>query len=136
MLPDFRRLNKEDFEDAPNWVDKLLTSLNAFMESTYNILNKNISLTDNLNFQVYKTSFETLATYTNGDFNPLSFSKTVKGRVIGIIVGQIKKEDGSSLDTAVYPHYDVSNNMVQISYIAGLDNSTKYNTILVAIGEN
>lgn len=51
-LPPISRFSREDFPDAPGWIDKLLTPLNASLGSIYGALNGGLSLTDNLKSQV------------------------------------------------------------------------------------
>jgi len=130
MLPDIRRLNREDFQDAPNWIDPMLTVINAFMDSVYNIMNRNISLTQNLNIQIVTINVET---DTNGDIKPVKLKTTVRGRVAGVSVIRVITTDTSSISPFV--SFTQNENILTISNIASLNSNQKYKIILLVIGE-
>lgn len=130
MLPDVRRLNREDFQDAPQWLDPMLNTINSFMDSVYNIFNHNVSLTENLNIQISTINVET---DSNGDITPLKIKSTIRGRVNGIVVLKLVSESPTS--TAPFIDYVQSENIITISNIAGLSTSTKYKIIILVIGE-
>lgn len=62
-LPVFKRIQREDFPDAPAWVDRLLYPLNKFFEGVYAALNQNLTFTENLATGLVSLEFETPATY-------------------------------------------------------------------------
>lgn len=130
MLPDVRRLNREDFQDAPQWLDPMLNTLNSFMDSVYNIFNRNVSLTDNLNIQLTTISVETDG---SGNITPVKIKTTVRGRVNGIVVIRAVSDSGNS--QAPFVDYIQSENIITISKIAGLNLSTKYKIIMLVFGE-
>lgn len=130
MLPDTRRLNREDFQDAPAWIDPMLTVINAFMDSVYNIMNRNISLTQNLNIQIVTINVET---DTNGDIKPVKLKTTVRGRVAGVSVIRVITTDTSSISPFV--SFTQNENILTISNIASLNSNQKYKIILLVIGE-
>ena len=130
MLPDTRRLNREDFQDAPAWIDPMLVVLNAFMDSVYNIMNRNISLTQNLNIQIATINVET---DSNGDIKPVKLKTTVRGRVVGVSVIRAISTDTSSISPFV--SFTQNENILTISNIASLNSNEKYKIILLVIGE-
>lgn len=130
MLPDVRRLNREDFQDAPTWLDPMLNTINSFMDSVYNIFNRNVSLTNNLNLQIYNLSVETDG---NGDISQVKVKTTVRGRVNGVLV--IRTISNGSTSQAPFVDYVQVDNIITISKIAGLNPSTKYKIILLIVGE-
>lgn len=130
MLPDTRRLNREDFQDAPNWIDPMLTVINTFMDSVYNIMNRNISLTQNLNIQIVAINVET---DTNSDIKPVKLKTTVRGRVAGVSVIRVITTDTSSISPFV--SFTQNENILTISNIASLNSNEKYKIILLVIGE-
>lgn len=130
MLPDTRRLNREDFQDAPNWIDPMLTVINAFMDSVYNIMNRNISLTQNLNIQIATINVET---DSNGDIKPVKLKTTIRGRVAGVSVIRVITTDTSSISPFV--SFIQNENILTISNIASLNSNQKYKIILLVIGE-
>lgn len=129
MLPDTRRLNREDFQDAPNWIDPMLTVINAFMDSVYNIMNRNISLTQNLNIQIATINVET---DSNGDIKPVKLKTTIRGRVAGVTVIRVISTDTSSISPFV--SFTQNENILTISNIASLNSNQKYKIILLVIG--
>lgn len=133
MLPDVRRLNKEDFQDAPNWVDPMLNTLNQFMDSVYNLMNKNLSLTENFNIQIVNISVNTDG---NGDISPVKQKLSIRGKVQGVSVIRVIKEssDTTSID-APYVEWVQSENILSILNIAGLNTSKKYKILLMVIGQ-
>ena len=130
MLPDVRRLNREDFQDAPQWLDPMLNTLNSFMDSVYNIFNRNVSLTDNLNIQLTTISVETDG---SGNITPVKIKTSVRGRVNGIVVIRAVSNSGNS--PAPFVDYVQSENIITISKIAGLNLNTKYKIIMLVFGE-
>lgn len=130
MLPDLRRLNREDFQDAPKWLEPMLSVLNAFMDSVFTIMNRNISLTDNLNIQIATI---TVTTDSNGDITPIKVRTTVRGRVIGMTVIRVLSQDQNI--QAPFIDYVQNENIVTINKLAGLNIDTKYKIIVLMIGE-
>ena len=129
MLPDSRRLNREDLQDAPAWVDPMLTVINAFMDSVYNIMNRNISLTQNLNIQIATINIET---DSNGDIKPIRLKTSIRGKVVGISTIRVV-----STDLTVSPtiYFTQNEDILLISNIASLNNNEKYRIIILIIGE-
>lgn len=129
MLPDSRRLNREDLQDAPAWVDPMLTVINAFMDSVYNIMNRNISLTQNLNIQIATINIET---DSNGDIKPIRLKTSIRGKVVGISTIRV-----ISTDLTVSPtiYFTQNEDILLISNIASLNNNEKYRIIILIIGE-
>lgn len=130
--PIYKRLSREDFQDAPNWIDRLLLPLNQFMESTTNIFSKNISLGDNIQARSFTLNLTTSATYTTGTFEPVKFSWGGSSLPTFVQVTSITKDDGTpflgSVGTPAWRYVDG----VVISYVPGLADSTKYSvTFLV-----
>lgn len=130
MLPDVRRLNREDFQNAPDWLDPMLNVLNSFMDSVYNIMNRNVSLTQNLNFQIYSMSLET---DSNGDIKPLKIKTTVRGKVVGVVPVRVISTDTSLLSPFVY--FTQNEDILTITNIANLNNDQKYKIIVLIVGE-
>lgn len=130
--PIYKRLSREDFQDAPNWIDRLLLPLNQFMESTTNIFSKNISLGDNIQARSFTLSLTTTASYTTGTFEPVKFSWGGASLPTFVQVTSITKDDGTpflgSVGTPAWRYVDG----VVISYVPGLADSSKYSvTFLV-----
>lgn len=131
MLPDIRRLNREDFQDAPSWIDPMLNTLNVFMDSVYNLFNKHVSLVENLN-----TQFVTLkvTTKSDGTINPIKQKLTIRGKVTGLVVVRVISEDIANITTP-FLTWAQNGDVLEISNIANLNNSKEYKIIILVIGE-
>ena len=131
MLPDIRRLNREDFQDAPSWIDPMLNTLNVFMDSVYNLFNRHVSLVENLN-----TQFVTLkvTTKSDGTINPIKQKLSIRGKVTGIVVVRVISEDIANITTP-FLTWNQNGDVLEITKIANLNNSKDYKIIILVIGE-
>ena len=131
MLPDVRRLNREDFQDAPSWIDPMLNTLNVFMDSVYNLFNRHVSLVDNLNMQ-----FATLkvTTKSDGTIDPIKQKLSIRGKVTGLVVVRVISEDIANITTP-FLTWNQNGDILEISNIANLNSSKDYKIIILVIGE-
>lgn len=138
-LPNQKRITREDLREAPNWIVRLLTPLNSFMETVYYALNRDITYTENIACQIKEIDFTTQADYSTASpvvdgFPPLQFTHTLKTKPIGVEKLQII-ENGNA-DTVITEVVSLdwysSNGVVYITYITGLKDSTEY-TIRVLV---
>lgn len=134
-IVDYRRLLKEDFKDAPAWLDRLIFPVNMFMEQTYSLFS-NLSIGDNI-IGAYSNpiTFTTSATYTSGDFTGISFQwryPSIRAREMRI--SSIVRSDGVPIITpvTVVQWSQPQTTLVRADYIAGLANSTRYVVTLIA----
>jgi len=137
-LPVFRRFSVQDIPNAPDWVTNITQPLNLFCETTVSALNKNLTVGENVQGQKYTVSFATDAGYTTGSFPTIGFQYTGGGQPNCCIVGQIVRNDGQPILTAVSVsnwslNINVAPAQVIVNYIAGLENSTKYTMTLLVI---
>lgn len=128
-LPQIQRILREDIPDAPEWVSKLLSPLNLFIDSVYSGLNKNITHDENLDVQIRDLSFTTVSTYTpGGDFDAISFKRGTKNKAKGVILLDIRIDQDyfSPITSATTLSWQEINGNIKIEFITGLANSTKY----------
>lgn len=52
MLPSLKRVQRENMPDAPAWIDEIITIVNNFFQNIYKILNKGITLQDNVRCEI------------------------------------------------------------------------------------
>lgn len=136
-LPIYKRISREDLQEAPDWIGKMLYPINQVFETVYNTLNKNLTFADNfLSFQK-SVQFTTKSTYTAGDWDVISFAipSTFNVKVLGVLILNLKPVDttliaGSDPTSLVWSE---DNRTVQINWVAGLANSTAYNLTVVVI---
>jgi hypothetical protein len=92
-LPEQKRLLKEEFKEAPNWIDKLLTPLNRFIETVYNILNRNVDFRNNIRCDIVEYQFKTTP---SGTFNlPIILKHNLRSRPDGVLLIEIRQVDGN-----------------------------------------
>ncbi len=128
------RLLVEDFQDAPAWMPRLLTTLNRFIEQTIQVLDGNVSFGENIFARRFATSFTTSSTYTGGDFENISFSWTGSALPLAVFIAKVQHADGSQfLGSVGTPQWVYSNGSILVTYVPGLANSTKYSLTLLAI---
>lgn len=62
QLPQVRRLLVEDFMEQKDWIGKLFTPLNSFMEGTVGVLTKGIGIKDNCSADIQKVTLNVVPT--------------------------------------------------------------------------
>lgn len=139
-LPNQKRIMREDLQDAPSWIDRLLFPLNSFMESVYYALNKNITFNENIACQIREITFTTPSTYGVGspvgvDFDEIRFSNQLRTVPQGVIIMQLNITN--SVDTPLYTaqslHWYHDDGIIYIPYISGLSASTDYTLRVLVI---
>jgi hypothetical protein len=87
-LPSQKKILREDLKDAPGYITGIIEPVNSFMESTYQALNKNITLTDNIASFVKEITYKTPASYPAGLEN-VQFQNQLRTKPIGVMVMQV-----------------------------------------------
>ncbi len=87
-LPTQKKILREDLKNAPAYVDGIIEPVNSFMESVYQALNKNITLTENISSFIKELIYTTPSTYPSGVEN-VRFQNTLRTRPTGILLMQI-----------------------------------------------
>jgi hypothetical protein len=125
-LPVIKKILREDLKGAPSWVQGIIDPVNQFMEYTYQILNKNVTYTENFSSFVKELTYTTPSTYPSGVSN-VSFQNTLKSKASGLILAQIYD---TSLylppSSAVYVPWVENNGSIVIYPITGLAASKTY----------
>ncbi len=114
------KLLKEDFNDAPNWITKLLSPLNSFFSDIQSGLNNNLSVVDNLH-QEFKE-----ITFVNSTSNfPLRFNTKFNKMPKAVYVAYCFDETSSTMNftQSVWVNWSFVNNQLVISNIIGLPTS-------------
>lgn len=129
-LPEIRRLMVEDFSDVEgDWIERLIYPINQFNEGVYNVLNQGISITDNIIGSVVTANFTTLSDYISAqNFNAVSLLWKYKTQPKVVLMGRIYETDSTSImkSAAIMTDWIYTAGQVQVRYITGLKNSTKY----------
>ena len=122
-LPIQKKILREDLKDAPDWISGVIDPVNQFMETIYQMANKNIDEV-NLQSQVKEVTVVVPSTYPVMD--PIKFQSTLKVRATGCTILQV-------IDKATYlpvatgnPAWLDNNGVITISEITGLTASKTY----------
>ena len=123
----FKRIVREDFpEEQQDLADKLGFSINAFADDIINLVNNNITIDDNLNWQVKEVDIVVDA--SGIPVNSVQFKSTLKGRCKGC---QVTRADNLT-NTNTYPtsapfvSFTDNNGVIIINHVSGLQANQKY----------
>ena len=129
-----KKLRIEDFKsDQQELIGKLGYAINSFMDDTYNCLNNKIDYS-NLNRQLVTLTLQVDA--NSKLINPPSIKTTTSGSVVGILVLSASNQTNSNTypTSAPFVSWTISNGIVQLLNITGLQASSKYQLLLEIIG--
>jgi hypothetical protein len=129
--PSIQRFYSDDYKEAPSWFKTaFLNTLNLFVFPTYNALNKNLSVADNLN-QAYET-----ITVTGGAAATdatASFLNPIEGTPAGLTVVNVQV---IGVATTAYPtvavqaFFTFDGTSIIVGSISGLTNGVQYQITL------
>lgn len=137
-LPVFRRLTIADIPDTPEWMNGVFGILNLFGETTVQVLNKGLTIGDNVQGSVYNISINTSTGYATGDFTPITYRYSSGGRPASLLIGQITDSSGALIlapvsVTSWFLNLNTSPPTITVNYIAGLSPNKRYNITLLAL---
>lgn len=129
--PSIQRFYSDDYKEAPTWFKStFLSTLNLFVFPTYNALNKNLTIADNLNQDYQTISLTGNSTPTN---NTASFLNPIEGNPQGVTVVNVVI---TGTPTQVYPtaavqvFWTFDGTSITIGSITGLSNGVSYSITL------
>lgn len=120
-----KRFLVEDFPSQQAWIGELLNPLNQAFEQLSQALNKNLTISDNLDAETQEITF------TGSD--TVTFKVTTKNRPKGVIVSNFVTVSGTAPTAAVQPvwSYSSTDQTVTInSWFGGLTSTAKYRVTL------
>lgn len=135
-LPSFKRLIKNDFDEKDKpFVDKFSFFFNNGIEVLYNILNRSVSLKDNI-LCVVKDVTVTVAS-TGIPINSTSFQVDISNKIIGLQVLRVDNLTNVQAfpTSGVHVTWTQSEKNIFINHITGLITNNVYNIRVVAYGE-
>jgi|SRR5580693_1559287 hypothetical protein len=125
--PSIQRFYSDDYKEAPAWFKQtFLNTLNLFVFPTYNALNKNLTVGDNLNMGYVTIDVAGSSTPAN---NTASFLNPIQGNPTGVTVvnAQITGTATPSFPTgSIQVFWTFDGTSINIGAITGLANSTTY----------
>lgn len=129
--PSIQRFYSDDYKEAPTWFKTtFLSTLNLFVFPTYNALNKNLTITDNLNQDYQTITLTGSSTPTN---NTSSFLNPIQGNPTGLTVVNVQI---TGTPTQVFPTTTVQafwtfdGTSISIGSITGLSDGVSYSITL------
>ena len=129
--PSIQRFYSDDYKEAPTWFKTtFLNTLNLFVFPTYNALNKNLTVDDNLNQDyatISLTGNSTPSDNTASFLNP--FQGTPEGvTVVNVAITGTPTQEYPSSAIQVFWTYDGTS--INIGSITGLSNGVAYSITL------
>lgn len=138
-LPEIKRIAREDLQDAPGWIERLLWPLNTFMQNIYTALDQNLAIGANVIGQHKILTFRTSLDYgdplvENNGFTPVTFKHSLKSRPQTVIVAQIAiKGSTETIYEPVTLQWNESDGTLSVNYITGLAVSTQYTATFLVL---
>lgn len=131
-LPNISRYQKQNYPSSPDWFTRFLGDLNNFTETIWSVLNKNITVGDNLDAQVFTFTILAGAAAIN---NTQTFTPAIKHVPQAVVVGYCADSVayGAALSTAVYVSWAWTGSQIQIQSITGLTSGHTYTVTLVVL---
>lgn len=130
-LPTIKRILREDVKEAPSWVNGLIDPLNTFMETVYQALNRNLTLTENLASFVQELTYRTPSTYPSNQ-EVSSFQNSLKVQPSAVMLMQIfDRATYTAPAGPVYIPWVFSGTEIEIGTITGLSPGKTYTVRLV-----
>ena len=129
--PSIQRFYSDDYKEAPTWFkSQFLNTLNLFVFPTYNALNKNLTITENLNMGFVTISVTGSSTPTN---NTASFLNPIQGDPTGVDVVNVQIVDTPTQQypsAAVQVFWSFDGASIMVGAITGLADNVNYQITL------
>lgn len=119
-----------DYKDTPGWLPQLVLYLNNVLQPISQILNSNVTFTDNIRATKFTKTFTTDAAYSSGTFSAFSFSLSYEPDLV-VVSKNVSGGNPAPSGRGLKYSYSKSDKQLTISYIYGLENSTTYDITLM-----
>lgn len=152
-LPPLKRFSLEDFQDQKDWIDKLISPLNEFMNSVSGSLENNLNHAENLLAQVGTITVQTTNDWVAGETVTVAASPVdlppyaelsdvgrlrvnMKAKPLGLVIWRCIEiaTNPSILRYAVTADWSYSNGLVTINHVSGLEPAKKYQLTVALYG--
>lgn len=131
QTPKIKRLSREDFKDAPAWIERLLYWLNLFLEFIVQAFNKNITFDENIQAQI--KDFE-LTAGASPSACTAEFMTTLKVKPRGLLLMRVAEQSGNYvvIGSAVSVEWRYESGTIFITSVTGLTSGRIYDfTVLI-----
>lgn len=129
QLPSLKRLLLEDFQDQRDWITKLITPLNEFMENSLNALTRNLTFRDNILSQIKELEVTTLT-------QPQSFKCTLVSKPLALLKASIVEVSANPqvITSAVDVDWEWDGSNIRIKNVTGLTAGKRYKLVVIVVG--
>lgn len=120
--------------DAPAWFNRVLGPLNSSILNSWNVMNQNVTIGDNLIGQTASIRINTSATYSAGDFSRQTIRWDFAGKKTPqhVMLTQCSPGTRTAISISDWT-YDFATGIVNINYVAGLADNGRYNITLLIL---
>jgi hypothetical protein len=125
-VPKLKRLTREDFKDAPVWIERLLYWLNIFFEAVNRALSNGLTIEENMSAQTKTFQITAGAAATNNTTNFALTMKTVPNHLFVGKVMNVTTDNYNPIGSAVFVEWRYQDGQVYITSITGLTNGNVY----------
>lgn len=130
MIPKPLTLRKEDYKDAPDWVERLFAQLNDWFSVATPALTGGLLRSENLQSRVKTIAFTTEP--VAADTFPLTVKTGLAQRVADAWLGRLRKTDGSDITDAYSFTWEFGREADEITVrFQGLEAATRYEARIV-----
>lgn len=131
-LPPIKRIVKEDLQDAPAWISRLLDPINSFMESVYSALDRDLVVGENISGETKLFTIKAGALATDNTF---TFTTTSRRTPKHVIPSRVERSESvyTPITAAVSIDWRFDAGQIIISSIVGLTNGETYNITLLVL---
>ena len=130
-LPTAKRILREDVKGIADQIGPVIDTLNSFMETVYQAMNRNMTFHENIRCQVKEIPYRTPSTYPAG-VEKTKFLSELKVKATGLWpVFAVDKSDYSPAAGPVYIPWVEDDGEIVISTITGLEASKIYTIRLI-----
>ncbi len=123
-LPVIKKILREDVKGAPEWISNIIEPLNTFMEQVYQILNHNVTFTENIASFLKEIVFTTTSAYPTMD--PILFMTQLKTKAVSVKICQVYERATYVPKASTGIAWVDENGTIKVNQILGLDASTTY----------
>lgn len=123
-------IQTSDYQNAPAWFSQLAFYLNNVLQPITQILNNNVTFTDNMRSTKFQKNFTTDAAYASGTFSAFTFQLSYEPDLV-MVSKNMSGADPAPSGVALKYSYSKSDKKLTISYIYGLENSKEYDITLM-----
>jgi hypothetical protein len=125
------RFLKEDFPGAPSWMDNFLKQLNKFKDQVEQLLDKKLTISDNMAGGIYELELDTTGSVDNA--LPVSF-KFTQGKPKVVFCGGCWDVTGEETPVSVQsPAWTYDQESISIIGLNGLSADRKYRVNFVVL---